>query len=1174
MDADAKKPHRKAQAGRKLDKKKGPAKNAEKNNPKAFAMRSGRKAERMARRKQDMTEKKLHVPMVDRSPIDAPPVTIAVVGPPGTGKTTLIKSLVKRYTKQNLNEIKGPVTVVSGRKRRLTFIECTNDLNAMIDVAKVADLVLLLIDASFGFEMETFEFLNVLQVHGFPKVMGVLTHLDRFRNNKRLRSTKKQLKQRFWTEIYQGAKLFYLSGVINGKYPKQEVLNLSRFISVIKFRPLVWRNTHPYVLADRVEDMTDPELVRTNPTCDRTVTLYGYLRGTNMKANTRVHIPGAGDFQISSLTPLPDPCPLPDKERKLLSDRHKLIFAPMSDVGGVLYDKDAVYINVPGQFTKRADGQDGDIGEGERMVMDLQDAPQTLGSRLDDAELRLFNDSAPLLAKDGDDQDSEDDSSESDSGIEEELVTDEQGRQRRKAKFKAALNMDSDDDQLSDDEEGNDEGDNDDDDDDDDVDDDDDDDNDDDDDDGEGDDDAYELEHTRSGRRVPTASVDAAGSSQDAIAYADSDSDLGLDDEEEEEDQEDDQEVGVLNWKSKLAERAAENFERGRTRFNYMDLVYKSSDAAGTSPASGAPKVDGDDLFTVRHTQPETTSQLMQSLDNSRRVFSVDDIAKWDDEAARESLRNRFITGELPDEQGDGTEPKSGGAEDEVYGDFEDLETGQVGTAADADGDNNNNEADQDVELSPEERKAKELEDKKEFLKRKFNAEYDGDDMDDPSNAAEETTFYDVMKDSLAKQAELNRKEFEGDDLATVAMVAGLPPGTYVRIVLEGMPCEFVEHFDPVYPLIVGGLLPSEDSYGFVQVRIKKHRWHKKILKTNDPLIFSVGWRRFQSLPLYSLDDRIRNRMLKYTPEHMHCLATYYGPIMPPNTGFCAVQSVGEAGSHFRIAATGTVLDINKSTEIVKKLKLTGVPYEIHRNTAFIRNMFTSALEVAKFEGASIKTVSGIRGQVKKHIKPEGCFRATFEDKILMSDIVFLKAWYPVKPKKFYTPVTSLLLSNKKEWQGMRLVRDLRREQKLVIPTKPDSEYRPIERQVKRFNPLRVPKSLQAALPFKSKPKDESKSKRPGLLQRRAVVMEPHESKVAALMQQINTVHKDKEAKRVAKSKESRAAYLKRKQQEEDKYADVKKNKAREFFKKLGLAEKRAESSDQNGGRYKKRKTA
>ena len=47
--------------------------------------------------------------------------------------------------------------------------------------------------------METFEFLNMCQVHGFPRIMGVLTHLDQFRNPTTLRRTKKQMKHRFWT---------------------------------------------------------------------------------------------------------------------------------------------------------------------------------------------------------------------------------------------------------------------------------------------------------------------------------------------------------------------------------------------------------------------------------------------------------------------------------------------------------------------------------------------------------------------------------------------------------------------------------------------------------------------------------------------------------------------------------------------------------------------------------------------------------------------------------------------------------------------------------------------------------------------------------------------------------------------------------------------------------------
>jgi len=32
----------------------------------------------------------------------------------------------------------------SGKKRRLTFMECNNDINTMIDLAKVADLVSLI----------------------------------------------------------------------------------------------------------------------------------------------------------------------------------------------------------------------------------------------------------------------------------------------------------------------------------------------------------------------------------------------------------------------------------------------------------------------------------------------------------------------------------------------------------------------------------------------------------------------------------------------------------------------------------------------------------------------------------------------------------------------------------------------------------------------------------------------------------------------------------------------------------------------------------------------------------------------------------------------------------------------------------------------------------------------
>ncbi|XP_028084566.1 uncharacterized protein LOC114285688 isoform X2 [Camellia sinensis] len=138
-----------------------------------------------------------------------------------------------------------------------------------------------------GPPQETFEFLNILQNRGFPKIMGVLTHIDKFKDVKKLKKTKQRLKHRYWTEIYDGAKLFYLSGLIHGKYAKCEVHNLARFISVMKFHPLSWQTTHPYVLVDRFEDVTPPERVHMDNKCNRNVTLCGYLRGCNLKKGTK-----------------------------------------------------------------------------------------------------------------------------------------------------------------------------------------------------------------------------------------------------------------------------------------------------------------------------------------------------------------------------------------------------------------------------------------------------------------------------------------------------------------------------------------------------------------------------------------------------------------------------------------------------------------------------------------------------------------------------------------------------------------------------------------------------------------------------------------------------------------------------------------------------------------------
>lgn len=1051
----------------------------------------------------------------------------------------------------------------------------------MIDVSKITDIVLLMIDGNFGFEMDTLEFLNILASSGMPgNVFGILTHLDLFRKPSTLKDAKKSLKRRFWSELYQGAKLFYLSGVINGRYPDREIHNISRFISVMKNpRPLVWRNSHPYCLADRLLDITPPTAIESNAKCDRTVALYGYIRGTNFPAEgARVHVPGIGDMNVSMIEALPDPCPTPYMDqavakatgksgRRRLGEKQKLLFAPMSDVGGVLVDKDAVYIDVKtSTFNKDIESGE-ERGLGEQMVIGLQAERRLLGE-VDDG-VRLFKGGTALRES-------------------REMIPEDIGRtEKRKPRAVEGKETYDDDDEVEiqgDDSAGSEESD--------------------------FEDDPFDSNKVLDNR--PEQLLKAAGDDlpngnrEEDIAFADSDSDIGtvssvedqaFDSEIEESDE--DEENAALRWKSNLREDA-KKFHSGRKTYRASDFTRLLYDET-LSPAEVVRKWRGEASSVEKETPEDHSSDEGQEIffkkakqedwyddleDRSIPKYDYDALEKkWTDNENLEELRRRFTSAKLlrvvarngnSGEAVAGTSDEGDDDDDVGDGDFQDLEKEPTGSRVDHDNPTVSLEEERD-------RNAR----KKEELKLRFEEEdregFGNDKRDerreggrDPEGQFGEDDWYEAQKAQMQKQLSINRNEFESLDEASRVRIEGYKAGTYARIVIEQVPYEFVSSFNPRFPIVIGGLAPTEDRFGFVQVRIKRHRWHKKILKTNDPLIFSLGWRRFQTLPLYSISDsRTRNRMLKYTPEHMHCFGTFYGPLIAPNTGFCCFQSLSNDNAGCRVAATGVVLNVDENTEIVKKLKLTGYPYKIFRNTAFIKDMFNTSLEIAKFEGASIRTVSGIRGQIKRALsKPEGHFRATFEDKILMSDIVFLRAWYAITPRRFYNPVTNLLEAPDAEsksngWKSMRLTGTVRRDEGLPTPMNKDSAYRPIERPTRHFNPLRVPRQLAADLPFKSQIMQMRPQRKPTYLQKRAVIIGGEEKRARDLMQKIMSLRKEKMEKRKASKEEKRQVHRKKVAESAEKKREREKRERDEYWRREGKKRKR-EGEDVQPGKRKR----
>ncbi|KER18597.1 hypothetical protein T265_15951, partial [Opisthorchis viverrini] len=183
------------------------------------------------------------------------------------------------------------------------------------------------------------------------------------------------------------------------------------------------------------------------------------------------------------------------------------------------------------------------------------------------------------------------------------------------------------------------------------------------------------------------------------------------------------------------------------------------------------------------------------------------------------------------------------------------------------------------------------------------------------------------------------------------------------------IPYQFIDRFNPCQPLVAGGLPSAEEAKGYIQVRFRTHRWLKRVLRSNDPITVSIGWRRYQTVGVFSKEEHnLRNRFLKYSLPHEHCLITIYGPLVPAKTGVTLFvnsawrpQSDASGLPTFRVAGTGSVTATDQSFQIMKKLKLIGEPYKIFSKTAFIRGMFNSALEVSKMVGARIQTVSNIR---------------------------------------------------------------------------------------------------------------------------------------------------------------------------------------------------------------------
>ena len=896
--------------------------------------------------------------------VDEPPLIIMIQGGHSSGKTTLIKSLVKYYTNQNITSFKGSITVRNSKNQRLTFIECPNDISSLDDCSKIVDVAILLIDARVGFEMETFEFISLLKNHGFTQIVGVITHMDDFRQNKSLSKYKKQIKKRFIKDATDKSKLFYLFGIKNNLYIKLQLHTMARYLKVIKPNQPGFRINHPYIFCDRYDiNFSKIQKKEEEKNEDVIVSLFGYVRGNHLNKNSLIYINGLGEFNIDFAEKIEDPCPIEmvsknGKVKRTLKKKDKNLYAPYSNINMLEYDRKSGYINIPEKlitFTKGLKETDNLANdEGVQMVRKLQDMYGNIEQNDEDEKNQI------------------------------ELIE--------------GINMDS----------------------------------------------------KNQNKKKNDSENKNLNKEKEEIEENMNDNNQTLDDNnEKKEKKEEEYNIGIDKM---LLEENEDT--------NIMKEIYGNiEDEKG---------LNGNELFDSYKT------------DDNSEDFDLDYLIK--------NCKQKFITG--------------------GYFDMENENDDDIN-------ENEDNEKETDVknvssELTPEQKK-EEQEKKLKFF------------LDDSSS-------YGIFK-----------------------------LGTYVRIDLKKVKRKYANHFDPNHPIILSTLShqESEKQMSFIKIRFNKHLWFPKILKTNDPIILSIGWRKFQTTMAYCVEDKNhRLRLIKYTPKFTNCIAICYGPQVPINVAVVAMQNdLGDTtDDNFRISGTGDVIEVNQSFDIVKKLKLIGDPEEIYKKTANIKNMFNSNLEVARYIGAKIQTVSGIRGIIKKQLntKPEGRFRATFEDKILKSDVVFLKTWAPVELNKFYNPIIEY---GDKKQRMLRTMSQLRKDYGIKLEQKPDSEYKDIEREERVFPNLVISKNLEKNLPFKKKNKNINDNKEEnyhlkklGLPYKKQIksYMTTNEKNIYSLMQRLQTLQNIKE-KKLKKATEN---YKLKEKKEEEKKEILQKKRRREKMSK------------------------
>ncbi|KAM4742323.1 pre-rRNA-processing protein TSR1 homolog [Anableps anableps] len=243
---------------------------------------------------------------------DGPPHLVAVVSLHAKADAGAVTKLLRSegaggvvHQEQCIGGVSDSFGLILPRfKQRFTFLsQSTADMHSLLDVAKVADSLVFVLDSTEGWDNYGDHCLSCLFAQGLPSHALVCQGLSDISVKKRVDFRKALSKI---TEVrFPDTRLFSLDS-------DQDATLLLRHLGSQRQRKLGFRSRRSHLLAQHVAFTPNSPAEGTGggPTGLGTLCVSGYVRGRALHADRLVHISGHGDFQLSQIDAPPDPLPL------------------------------------------------------------------------------------------------------------------------------------------------------------------------------------------------------------------------------------------------------------------------------------------------------------------------------------------------------------------------------------------------------------------------------------------------------------------------------------------------------------------------------------------------------------------------------------------------------------------------------------------------------------------------------------------------------------------------------------------------------------------------------------------------------------------------------------------------------------------------------------------------